>query len=149
MRTFRHRYFWSYNVAINYHSTAHVKFRRNQDGPGVQAEAAVMKSLAISAGVSAYSIICEDKALTTVENMEYSKPLLESKGFHKVILITSEFHMGRAMIIYRNIIGPKIPVTESPHESGISAQGMSTEMEVETKMIAKYKTRFPNWDFSE
>jgi len=53
-------------------------------------------------GVPASAIISEPRALTTLENAEYSIPLLRKMGAHRVILVTSWFHSRRAMACFEH-----------------------------------------------
>ena len=39
----------------------------------------------------------EDRSLTTSENAEFSAPMLREAGIHKVLLVTSAWHMPRSM----------------------------------------------------
>ncbi|WP_246627349.1 YdcF family protein [Paenibacillus solanacearum] len=52
-------------------------------------------------GVPAKDIVLEDQSRTTQENARYSKALLEKNGYKKPILVTSAFHMPRAMKHFR------------------------------------------------
>jgi uncharacterized SAM-binding protein YcdF (DUF218 family) len=39
----------------------------------------------------------EDRSLTTAENAEFAAPMLREAGIHKVLLVTSAWHMSRSM----------------------------------------------------
>ena len=42
----------------------------------------------------------ENQALTTKENALLSKPILQQAGIHKIILVTNEWHMQRAKLLF-------------------------------------------------
>lgn len=64
-------------------------------------EPLVMKALAVSLGAAEDIIILEDKAKNTYENIEFTKEILEKKGWNKIILVTSSYHMRRAYLVFR------------------------------------------------
>ena len=43
----------------------------------------------------------EEKSLTTKENALYTRQLLEKEGIHKIILVTNEWHMQRAKLLFQ------------------------------------------------
>lgn len=69
-------------------------------------EADAMKRYLISQGVNKSNIIEEDKATTTLENIVFSKEIIEKRTNEdkKVLIVTSDFHLLRAMLI-GNILG--------------------------------------------
>ncbi|HOW89259.1 MAG TPA: YdcF family protein [Elusimicrobiales bacterium] len=60
-------------------------------------EAAAMKSYLVSLGVPERMVFTEEKARDTAENARFSKRLCDEKGFKRVILVTSAYHMRRAV----------------------------------------------------
>ena len=54
-------------------------------------------------GIEASRIIVEPKALNTKENASYSKALIEARGFHSVLMLTSAFHVTRAQACFRAV----------------------------------------------
>lgn len=66
-------------------------------------EARVMKDLAVSEGVPLDSIVCETASLNTIENLIGTKEILENHSTQKVILVTSDFHMKRAKLLFEKI----------------------------------------------
>ncbi|MGL5716828.1 MAG: YdcF family protein, partial [Paraclostridium sp.] len=67
----------------------------------VISEAEAMYKYLISKDIPKDSIIKEDKATTTLENMIFSKEILEQRGDEdkKVLIVTNEFHLTRSMLI--------------------------------------------------
>lgn len=61
-------------------------------------EAVAMQRYLISRGIPEDQIICEDRSLSTYENMVYSKQILDTyfKGEYRIAVVTSDFHTYRA-----------------------------------------------------
>lgn len=64
-------------------------------------------------GVPASVITMEPAALTTLENAEFSIPLLRKMGAHRVILVTSWFHSRRALACFEHF-APEIKFYSRP-----------------------------------
>lgn len=60
-------------------------------------EAEIAKSILIGLGVPQNEIIVENQSRNTTENARYSKELLERNGLYRPLLVTSAFHMARAV----------------------------------------------------
>nr|WP_092075086.1 YdcF family protein [Dendrosporobacter quercicolus]NSL50053.1 YdcF family protein [Dendrosporobacter quercicolus DSM 1736]SDN31569.1 Uncharacterized SAM-binding protein YcdF, DUF218 family [Dendrosporobacter quercicolus] len=60
-------------------------------------EAEIAKSILIGLGVPQNEIIVENQSRNTTENARYSKELLDQNGFCRPLLVTSAFHMARAV----------------------------------------------------
>ena len=54
-------------------------------------------------GTSGDRIIVEDKSRNTRENALFTKPIVEARGFERVLVVTSAFHMPRAIECYRAV----------------------------------------------
>lgn len=72
-------------------------------------EAEISRMLLLGLGVPDGNIIVENQSLNTTQNAEYSKKLLDTYGFSRPILVTSAFHMPRAVIQFH-----KVGVTVTP-----------------------------------
>jgi uncharacterized SAM-binding protein YcdF (DUF218 family) len=60
-----------------------------------ESEAYVMKSYAQSLGVNSDDIVLEENALSTWQNILYSKPILDKMGCESVIGISDRYHLAR------------------------------------------------------
>ena len=65
-------------------------------------EAYIAKRMLISLGVNPNDIYIEDKSLNTEQNAKFTAILLEKHHFKKPILVTSAFHMVRAVQHFEN-----------------------------------------------
>lgn len=65
--------------------------------------AGYMRDRAIRAGVPAAAILTECQSLHTLENAQFTAPMLAERGVQRVILVTSPFHQLRAYLTFANI----------------------------------------------
>ncbi|MDI6743787.1 MAG: YdcF family protein [Thermodesulfovibrionales bacterium] len=70
---------------------------------GRKAEAVVVKRFLIDLGVPANKVIPEDKSRDTIENARYSMEICRKFNYKKVILVTSAYHMKRAIMSFRKV----------------------------------------------
>ena len=75
----------------------------------VHAESTYIAALLKQWGVSVDSIIVESKSRNTHENAKEINKLMEIRGFDKVLLVTSAFHMPRALATFRTVGIDAIP----------------------------------------
>ena len=75
--------------------------------------AAVMKNLAIKAGVPALDIIIDEYSETTKENAQNTLTIFESHNIKRVILVTSAYHQRRASLEFSKRAGD-VMVLNSP-----------------------------------
>jgi uncharacterized SAM-binding protein YcdF (DUF218 family)/glycosyltransferase involved in cell wall biosynthesis len=85
-------------------------------------EADVMKAVAVSLGVPAGAIILEKQAGSTYENVRFVKAILDRQGWKRILLVSSPYHMRRALLTFRKV-APEIEVVPTPSESGFYGRG--------------------------
>ncbi|WP_214627777.1 YdcF family protein [Paenibacillus agaridevorans] len=66
-------------------------------------EADLMKNYLVERGVPAKRVLKEDKSLNTVQNLMYSKQLLEQQRLESFIIITNLFHIRRTKYIMQRL----------------------------------------------
>jgi uncharacterized SAM-binding protein YcdF (DUF218 family) len=66
-------------------------------------EAQDMASLMVMMGVPQTAIVLEPKSLNTYQNAVNVKQILEEKNINEIILVTSAFHMPRAIAIFQKL----------------------------------------------
>ncbi|MDU1413412.1 MAG: YdcF family protein [Clostridium sp.] len=72
-------------------------------GPGENlSEAEVIKAGLISGEIGEKRIITEDKSTSTVENLKFSKELIEDKDSN-IVIVTNKFHIMRACMIAKKL----------------------------------------------
>ena len=76
-------------------------------------EAEVMRDLAVVNGVPAAAIVLEQRAANTRENVLFTAAILREHGWRKVLLVSSPYHMRRAMLTWRRA-APDVTVIPTP-----------------------------------
>jgi uncharacterized SAM-binding protein YcdF (DUF218 family) len=66
-------------------------------------EAEIAKRQLISLGIPANKIYLENKSLNTSQNAAYTKEIMKTEGFYQPILVTSAFHMERAVLDFTKV----------------------------------------------
>ena len=66
-------------------------------------EALVMKAIAVSLKVPEDSIILEEKAKNTYENVKFTKEILDNKKMNSILLVSSPYHMRRALLVFDKV----------------------------------------------
>ncbi len=79
-------------------------------------EAETMKLLAESKGIPKENLIVEEKGKNTYENIGAMKELAKKNNWKKVILVSSPYHLRRAVMVWKKHI-PNIEVMASPAET--------------------------------
>ena len=76
-------------------------------------EAEVMRGLAIDNGVPESAILLETQAANTRENVTYTNDILEQHGWRRILLVSSPYHMKRAILTWRKA-APGVEVIPEP-----------------------------------
>lgn len=72
------------------------------------AEGSVMKVLAVNAGIPPERIFVEDRAVDTIENAMFAKAILDKTNIRKVLLVTSDYHQQRALMVFQRVFGDSV-----------------------------------------
>jgi uncharacterized SAM-binding protein YcdF (DUF218 family)/glycosyltransferase involved in cell wall biosynthesis len=76
-------------------------------------EAEVMRALALDNGVPSSAIALELKAKSTYDNVRFVKEILDDHHFTKILLVSSPYHMRRAVMTWQEVV-PGITVVPTP-----------------------------------
>jgi uncharacterized SAM-binding protein YcdF (DUF218 family)/glycosyltransferase involved in cell wall biosynthesis len=76
-------------------------------------EAEVMRDLAVVNGVPPDAIVLEQAAANTHENVQFSAAILRQHGWRKILLVSSPYHMRRALLTWRKAV-PDVTVVPTP-----------------------------------
>jgi len=71
--------------------------------PGEIPEALLTREILIALGVPAQCIIMEPRNRVTQDNERYTAPRLEIMGVESILLVTSAFHMTRALLVFESM----------------------------------------------
>jgi uncharacterized SAM-binding protein YcdF (DUF218 family) len=78
-------------------------------------EAQVMRAQAIDEGVPASAIVLEERAKNTHDNVEFVNDLLRERSARRILLVSSPYHMRRALLVWRKQ-APEVTVIPTPTE---------------------------------
>ena len=78
-------------------------------GKDEDSEAGAMRSVLIELGVPEDAVLTEEESRNTRENAEFTRRLIDERGFKKVLLVTSALHMSRAIKIFQSICPKVVP----------------------------------------
>jgi uncharacterized SAM-binding protein YcdF (DUF218 family) len=81
-------------------------------------EAEVMRDLAVGNGVPPEAIVLEQNAANTHENVVFSNEILRQRGWRKILLVSSPYHMRRALLTWRGS-APDVTVVPAPVEQSL------------------------------
>lgn len=73
---------------------------RGGNEPCTEAEA--MRRFLLERGLPAADVICEDRSANTAENLRNARAFMEAHGFARAALVTSDYHLTRALWIARD-----------------------------------------------
>lgn len=79
-------------------------------------EASVMLQVLLEEGVPREAVVLEEQAQNTIQNIAYSKAIMQQNGWNTAILVTEPYHIKRATLI-ANDAGLQVypsPAVESP-----------------------------------
>jgi uncharacterized SAM-binding protein YcdF (DUF218 family) len=76
-------------------------------------EAEMMKAIAVDNGVPADAILLEERASNTYENVEFTRRMLNDTGWRRIALVSSPYHMRRAMLTWKKV-APEVEVRATP-----------------------------------
>ena len=76
-------------------------------------EAEIMKSLAVANGVPESAIILEKQSASTHDNVRFVSEILAREGWQKILLVSSPYHMRRALLTWRGV-APQVTVVPTP-----------------------------------
>ena len=80
---------------------------------GNGAEAQIMRDVLVSLGMTPLQVVAEAKSLNTQQNAAYTAEILRQKGWQRPLLVTSAFHMRRAVEEFR-----RAGVAVTPYPAG-------------------------------
>ncbi len=76
-------------------------------------EAEVMRGLAMANGVPPEAIILETQATNTYDNVAFSRQILAQNRWRRILLVSSPYHMRRAILTWRRV-APEVEVVATP-----------------------------------
>jgi len=73
-------------------------------GPGEDiTEAMDMKNFLLGKGIDKNKIVMEDQSRNTMENLAFSKKVMESKGFKTAVVVSNKYHLKRVSLMSKRL----------------------------------------------
>ncbi len=108
-------------------------------------ETEVMKDLARNLGVPSSAIILEAQAANTFENVAFVRSILDQHGWKRILLVSSPYHMRRALLVFHKI-APAITVIPTPvPESQFYVHGRGATLEQIRAILHEYFAIVSYW----
>lgn len=70
---------------------------------GTTSEAQIMKNYLIEHGIEPNRILVENESRDTVENLKFTKKIMEREGFKSCVIVSNSFHMRRIKMIAQSV----------------------------------------------
>lgn len=95
-------------------------------------ESAVMKRYAVKKGIRQKDILVECNSLDTIGNAFFArKEFLLPNSWHRLIVVTSAFHLPRARLVFRKILGRAYRLLFVPSKQVLSDKVLKDKLQVE------------------
>jgi uncharacterized SAM-binding protein YcdF (DUF218 family)/glycosyltransferase involved in cell wall biosynthesis len=108
-------------------------------------EAESMRALALDQGVPASAIVLEERATNTYENVAFTESILREHRWTRVLLVSSPYHMRRALLVWHKR-APDIDVVPTPaEESQFYAHVRGARLEQLRGLLQEYVAIFAYW----
>ena len=112
-------------------------------------EAEVMRDLAVSLGVPPTAIVLEANAGSTIDYVRHTHDILNEEEWHRILLVSSPYHMRRAMLVWATQ-APEVEVVPTPvSESQFYAHGRGASLTQLQGLVREYLAigyyRFRGW----
>lgn len=97
------------------------------------------RSYLIGEGVLETRFLPSAESGNTIEDAKIAAPILDANGTEKVILVTSDFHTERAMLLVSRHLNPQIIIEPSPAKTNLPEEELEKLRAHETQAIARLK----------
>ena len=80
-------------------------------------EARVMRAMALECGIAAERLHVEEDSVNTIGNARLSRPLIEARGWRRLLVVTDACHMARSLYIFHRLGLPVRPAPAWPEQA--------------------------------
>jgi uncharacterized SAM-binding protein YcdF (DUF218 family)/glycosyltransferase involved in cell wall biosynthesis len=108
-------------------------------------EAEVMRALAVDNGVPPSAIVLEQQAKSTYDNVRYVKQILADHHWSTILLVSSPYHMRRAMMTWRREAPDVTVVPTPPEQSQFYEHSRGATLEQIRGILWEYVATFAYW----
>jgi uncharacterized SAM-binding protein YcdF (DUF218 family) len=108
-------------------------------------EAESMRALAIDQGVPASAILLEERSTNTFQNVRYVDDILRDRRWRRILLVSSPYHMRRALLVWRKQ-APDVTVVPTPvAQSQFYDHARGATLEQLRGIVQEYIAIFAYW----
>jgi len=118
-------------------------------GPGLKLpiEAVAMRELALSLGAPPDRILLEEESDSTLQNAYFTKVrILEPRGWTRLLLVTSAWHMDRAKLTFERILGRGYAIEPVAVPDGLEGEALAQRREKETYFTGELLAQLQGMD---
>jgi uncharacterized SAM-binding protein YcdF (DUF218 family)/glycosyltransferase involved in cell wall biosynthesis len=108
-------------------------------------EAEVMRALAEDQGVPASAIALELKSASTYDNVKFVKEILDDHRWTKILLVSSPYHMRRAVMTWHQVAPSITVVPAPPPQSQFYEHTRGASLEQIRGIVWEYLAMFAYW----
>jgi uncharacterized SAM-binding protein YcdF (DUF218 family)/glycosyltransferase involved in cell wall biosynthesis len=108
-------------------------------------EAEAMRALAIDQGVPASAIALEERATNTYQNVRYVDAILRDHRWRRILLVSSPYHMRRALMVWHKQAPDVEVVATPPLRSQFYDHGRGATLEQVRGILQEYLAIFAYW----
>ncbi len=108
-------------------------------------EAEVMRAVAVDNGVPASSIVLELKAASTYDNVKFVKDILDDHRWTRILLVSSPYHMRRAVLTWRRQAPGITVIPTPPLRSQFYEHGRGASLGQIRGILWEYLATFAYW----
>jgi len=99
-------------------------------------EAMIMKRFAARKGVSRKDLLLENSSVDTIGNAFFTKKkFLQPRGWHRIVVVTSPFHLTRAKLVFRKILGNDYAITFAAPKKVLAKSAFRKKVGVERSLL--------------
>lgn len=99
-------------------------------------EASVMRHYAIRKGVKAADVLVESKARDTIGNAFFTcKKFLLANSWRRIVVVTSIFHISRAKLVFKKVLGKSYRVWFVPSMRVLSEKAFREKLKLEKGLL--------------
>jgi uncharacterized SAM-binding protein YcdF (DUF218 family) len=101
-------------------------------------ETEVMRALAIDQGIPPSAIVLEQRAANTYQNVRFVDDILRERGWRRILLVSSPYHMRRALLVWHRQAPETLVVPTPAGESQFYQHARGASLEQVRAIVQEY-----------
>jgi uncharacterized SAM-binding protein YcdF (DUF218 family)/glycosyltransferase involved in cell wall biosynthesis len=108
-------------------------------------ESEVLRTVAVANDVPPAAIVLEEAAINTYENVERTRRILDDRGWRRILLVSSPYHMRRALLTWQKVAPHVDVIPAPPAESQFYAHATGASLEQIRAILHEYAAIVAYW----